>query len=197
MSQDAIFLAQAVRLASEKRSRSIGNVPVDEHYQHVVATELGVVPRLVPRYMAAAGGSVEMDVNGSVTPLTFDLAPAADEIWRVARLVLQIVAPTAAAPDQFGSLAALANGLLLELRDAAGVLVDLTAGQPIKANRDLALGWSTSIADTIVGAEWLFAGPIRIEGGLGEFLRLTVRDDLSTLTRMRVLAEILEETSLT
>lgn len=195
MSASTIPLAGNFRVATEQAAH--GSVGIAQ-FQHVIATELGVVPRLLPKYLATVpGASIEMAVNGSVTPIQFDLVPGSAEIWRVARLVLQIVAPTAASPELFGSLAALTNGLLIEVRNAGGVLIDLTAGAPIKANLDLALGWSTSIADTIVGAEWLFASPLRIEGGLGEFLRLTVQDNLSTLTRMRLLAECLNETVLT
>ena len=196
MSKATILLAGAKRVATEQQAHGTDGIA---HFQHVVATEVGGVPRLVPKFLATVpGGSIEMAVNGSVTPVAFDLVPGSSEIWRVARLVLQIVAPAPATPAQFGSLAALTNGLLLQVRNATTVITDLTAGAPVKANRDLVLGWTgVSLADTDVEADWLFSVPIRLEGGLNEIVRLTVRDNLSTLTRMRVLAEVQVETELT
>jgi hypothetical protein len=195
MSASVIPLVGNIKVATEQIVHAGQGVV---HAQHVIASELGVVPLLVPKYLATnPGAAIEMNVNGSVTPAQFELRPSSVQIWRVARLVVQIIAPAPAAANQFGSLAELANGILLEVRNATLQLIDLTAGQPIKANRDFGLGWSTSIADDIVGAEWLLEAPLRLEGGLGEFLRLTVRDNLTTLTRMRVLALVLEETTLT
>ena len=195
MSAQTIPLAGGIRVATEQIA--LGGQAI-AHVQHVIASELGSVPRLRPQYLATSQGSIEMAVNGAAAAVAFDLAPGSAAIWRVARLVLQIVAPAAAAPDQFGSLAALASGLLVEVRNATPTpIIDLTAGQPIRANRDFGLGWATSIVGSIVTAEWRFAVPLRLEGGFGELLRLTVRDNLSGLTRMRVLAEVLEETVLT
>lgn len=195
MSKDSIQLVGGPRMATELQSHGSAALA---HFQHVIATEVGAVPRLVPRYLTATGGaSVEMNVNGSVTPATFDLTPGSDKVWRVSRLSLLLIATAAPTWPLFGNLAALTNGILLEVRNAAGQITDLTAGQPWKTNRDMAISWWAGIEDTVVAAEWRFAVPLRIEGGLGEFLRMSVRDDLSALTRLRVLADCLEETELT
>lgn len=202
MSQASVQLANTARLASEERSRSVSGATVLEQYQHVIPTPIGVGPRLRTIYLAAAGGpGIEMVQDGSVTPVNFDLAPADPAIYRVSRLTLLMRLAAQPLMTQFGTLAALTNGLLVEVRDASGVLADLLGGQPLKSNDDLATYFDLSVADLgashTLRADWRFAFPVRLEGALGEFLRVSVRDAMAGITRMRCLAELAVETDLT
>lgn len=200
MSQSNIAIGGGKFVATEERSRSVGGNPTIEHYQHVVATAVGVVPLLFPTYLKNAG-SVEMNVNAAAVDAPFDLAPADPTILRVERLVLMMRLSAQPLMTQFGTVGALADGLLLEIRDATGLIRDLTGGLPLQSNDDLATFFDFSVADLgashTLKAEWRFTRPLRLEGGLGEFLRCTVRDDLTGITRMRLLAGCAEETVLT
>lgn len=197
MSQASVAIGSGKLIATEERSRG-GQL---EHYQHVIGTPVGAVPLIQPAFLANAG-SVEMVVNGSVgAPVHFDLAPADPTILRVERLALVMSLSAQPSMTQFGTLAALANGLLLELRNATTLIRDLLGGQPLKSNDDIATLFDLSIADLgashTLKAEWRFVHALRLEGGLGEFLRCSVRDNLTGILRLRVLAECVAETELT
>lgn len=58
-----------------------------------------------------------MAVNGSVTPVTFSYAPPAGFDFEAVRTMLYIESQTAFAPDEFGDIATLANGVQI---NAAG-----------------------------------------------------------------------------
>ena len=197
MSQASIVIGGGKAIATEQVSRA-GAI---EHYQGIFSAAVGVVPLLKPQYLKGAGGSIEMAVNAAAVDAAFELAPADPTILRVERLVLVMVLGAQPLMTQFGTAGALADGVLLEVRDGSSQIADLTGGVPLKSNNDLATLFDFSVADLgashTLKAEWRFARPLRLEGGLGELLRCTIRDDLSGITRMRMLAECAEETSLT
>jgi hypothetical protein len=208
MSANGIRLANEVRLASERRARTIGGIALEVDYQEVALAHVGRQPIPLKRYLKDSDNSdsVEMRVDGS-TPVNFDMTPASGEILRIEKLVLVMVLTASPTMVQFGDQAALSNGLTLKVLDNDdAVVVDLLDDEPVLSNNDLAtvgeltphlLGSSYTLKTVIVPAS-----PIRLEEtATGEFekLRLTVSDDLSasTITRMRMLAFGRLESSLT
>ncbi len=191
MSQDNLLISGERRLATEKRTRSVDGVPNDEHYQHFVPTAIGAVPKLLSAYLGTSA-SPDLNVNGSSTPVAKDLTPGAAEIYRVNRVVLLIATTGSILMTSFGDVAALTNGCKLEWRNAAGVIVDLLGGLPLKTLNDLAALFDVGIAE--LGASHTIRAvldlptPVRLDGGAGEFLRTTVQDNLTTLVRFRALA---------
>lgn len=63
------------------------------------------------------GGSNNMAVNGSITPVTFSYTSPAGFNFEAVRMMLYIEAQTAFSPDEFGDIATLANGVQI---NAAG-----------------------------------------------------------------------------
>lgn len=187
MSQNSIRLANDHRLASEQRTRD--GVLVD--YQEVAISHLGAQPLPLLKYFKNSS-SVEMAVDGT-TPVSFDVAPADAEIYRIEKLVL--VASLASSPtlSEFGDIAALSNGLSLGVYDSdEALIVDLLGGEAIKNNDDLAV--IGSIEAITLGAtyslrcEILLGSPVRLEAADSEKIRITVSDDLQAITRLRCTA---------
>lgn len=200
------MLAGERRLATEMQTRTVGNATHEEHYQRVAPCPVGSMPKVLAKFLGlTAGGSKDMQVDGSVTPQTFDLTPGASAVYRVERIVMRLVCTAAPVMTGFGNLAALANGVLLEWRknDTAdppvvgGALeLDLLDGVSFKAANDL-LQFEVGILANTMELVWAPRQPIRLDGGNGEMLRATVRDNLTALTSFRTLVEGGIETELT
>ena len=195
MSSKSLLLTSSQRLQAEEISEPEplggGFVTHQVLVQGINLLPVGVQPRPISAHFAAAGPSIEANVDGSVTPVTFDLAPADPDIYRIERLRLTIVATTAVGLSGFGNLAVLGQGLLLQVLNTDNVeIFDVLAGVPIQSGFDLhELGTVETVAlgtEHMLIAEIVLASPIRLEAGFGEKLRLTVRDNLSTLTRVRL-----------
>ena len=161
--------------------------------QALAAIKVGLQPRPLMAKLATSGGATNFGVDGSVTPVTFDLTPTDPNIYRIERLRLVVQAATAVGLSGLGDLGALANGLTLQVLDTnLAEIYDVLEGKPIKSGLDLAaLGRVEPFAvgtDHVVVAEIALVSPIRLEAGLGERLRLTVSDNLGGLTRAELAA---------
>lgn len=202
MTASSIRLANDGRLASEQRSRSIGGSTVLVDYQEVAVSHLGPQPLPLAKYLEASA-SKEMAVDGSAG-LNFELAPAANEIYRIERLTIVMVLASSPTLTEFGDIASLGTGLTLQVLDVDDVeIVDLLDGTPIQSNNDLAAVASLSLmewgASYTLKADIVPVSPIRLEypEAGAEKLRLRVSDNLSTLTRMRCMAHGRQEHSTT
>lgn len=81
------------------------------------------------------GASAEMNVDGSSTPVTFELVPGSNEIYIVERLNFIMRDTGTIEPTGYGAGAALGAGIKIEWRDANDVvLLEYTDGLPIKNN---------------------------------------------------------------
>jgi hypothetical protein len=136
-------------------------------------------------------GSPDMAVDGSVTPVEFESATiATGELIRATRLIVTIQGGANTRPDNYGSIAALGNGCILEFWDHNGVKQTLTA-EAVKTNGE----WRSYCHDlepyesataSILSVRWTFTkGGTDILMRPGAFFRFTVRDDLSTLALHR------------
>ncbi len=200
MSQSNIRLANDHRLASEQRTRTIGDSSLLVDYQEVAISNIGSQPLPLAKYFTNAS-SMEMAVDGS-TPVDFAVTPGATEIYRVESLVLVMALAAASTMTAFGDIAGdLGVGLTLDLLDADGaVIADLLGGTPIRSNNDLATV-GTVIRHEVSTTHTLKAvivpgSPLRIEGGDEEKLRIKVSDNLSGITRMRCFLRGRLETSI-
>lgn len=66
---------------------------------------------------ADSGSSIEMNVNGAVVPVTYQVVAPSDESWMVVRIRLIIADGVNWSAVGFGAGVALTNGLLLRKRD--------------------------------------------------------------------------------
>ncbi len=198
MSKSTLVLANGKRIATEQFTHD--SLPA--HAEHVIATPVGATPLPSTAYLVDGDDSVEMGVDGSSTAKEFTFTPADPDIYRIGRISLVMSLAALPSAVKFGNLSALTNGLLLQIVDADdNEIVDLLGGQPLKSNLDLMtlfevelISWDSVYA---LRAQWKLAQPIRLEGGLGEYLLCTVQDNLSSISRMRVLVEAALETELT
>ena len=134
--------------------------------------------------------SSHMNVNGLGAPIYFDYV-AVDPIFWAERVNIDI-SDGAILADGFGGRAALTNGLTLKYHDSDdSVLLDFLDGLVLKENHE----WSHLAGvdvdrDTQVGntddsliVRWTIAkagAPLKMVSG--QYLRVTVQDDLSDLT---------------
>lgn len=147
--------------------------------------------------LLADGATVDMSVDGSVTPVEFEYACPADNIVFIEDITLLIV-DGGITPTKFGGIAALTNGLLIECidSDTTTVLHDFTEDKAIKKNADWALLAGTdrettaAAGDDTEEVQWSLtseSGPLLLTEG--QLFRVTVRDDLSAITEMEIMVQ--------
>lgn len=151
---------------------------------------IGVIPGANPvtrgyaPLLKTGGGSEDMVVDGSTTPVVFSVGADPDDDLVLQELRLIMVADSIEWLNFGKGAGVLSNGLLIEAQlDGAASpteLFNLTRNEgffrmqsPVKD--------STS-GDAIVGASLGFAGEM-ITHGSGDFVRITVRDDLTSALR--------------
>jgi hypothetical protein len=137
------------------------------------------------------GGSPAMNVNGSVTPVQFRYT-ATEPI--VITRITGIMMDAAIAPELFGGLPELTNGMEVHFHDDKdNIILDPTFGQPIKANWQFSL-FSVTAPQITAGAavEDLFEFGVvfgqQKMGVLfptGYYIDFTIQDDLTGLTKFQ------------
>lgn len=145
------------------------------------------------------GDGSNQDISGAAD--VHWIAPAADEIWDIARVIINIRDAGSVNADTFGALTALTNGCLFQVKSGAtGAVVDLDLldGTTIKNNGDLArhcydMDIATATAgDKAVTARWTFeknGKPLTLNGGRGERLVFTTQDVTTDLTEFTIMAQ--------
>lgn len=144
--------------------------------------------------------SIDMRVNGSVTPVVFSLAPSAGTTYVIESLTLALCDDTMSATG-FGALAALNNGVALYVGTGTnpatenefnlfGIGASAAAPQFLNTNREAltmspVLPWTGPVTSILGWAmQWDltrdFGKPITLVGGDGRALRCIIRDDLSS-----------------
>ena len=146
-------------------------------------------------------GQSQMNVNGSVTPVTFYYKPAAGTVFRVARLIMSMQDTSGFSAGEYGNLgSALSTGCDLKHVDDTGTITDFTGNYGIYTNADWGFYcYDVDLKTWGVGDEFLMARMtftkmgqyIRLDGddannGLIEFV---VNDDLTGLTDHRILLQ--------
>lgn len=144
------------------------------------------------KYLRESGGSEDMAVNGSSTPVVFEYEVPAQRALLLEKITLSIE-NAGITPSNFGGVSALSNGLLIQAVDAENVvLLDYTDSVPIKNLADfLSIGGSgAKLFDDSLGVD---AMGITIPFGsldalkAGEKIRIVVQDNLTGMDQMKAM----------
>lgn len=145
-------------------------------------------------YLKDASDSIEMNIDGSSTPVEFTHAVLNDYYLLLHRICFVIISSGAVNADKFGDIRdGLNNGCLLSVERKGKIIKDLFAGQPIKRNGEWAsfvgIDVENLAGDEGIGIRWTFtrsAGfPIRLHPN--DILRMTIQDDLTSLVIFRTM----------
>jgi hypothetical protein len=140
--------------------------------------------------------NVDMNINGSVTPVDFRVQPIPGNKWDITRMTVSMILGTAGDDGLFGNLAALPIGMFFRKENALGSQNLFAA----KDNSDFRLeGYDTSyqlrsggsgsygMASRITYAGQSKSGVvIRLDGDSAEKYRATVNDNLTGLNKFRI-----------
>lgn len=167
---------------------------VDAVVQISPAPQLDVI--YVPEYLKN-GSNISMTVNGSGTPVQYSWAPATNETWYLVGLTLFLIETGTMDATDFGSGSALTNGLLIEIRSKGTTYTFCN----IQNNMDLGVlfggsgqgssgglfAGTSGFYDTndIFQGQSLFEVPIKLQNSTGDFIRITVRDNLAGRDQLR------------
>ena len=139
--------------------------------------------------IAGGSGAQNMTVDGSGGDVTFRVAAPANTLWVADTIVLMIQDNTGWNSGDFVGRAALANGLRIRLRDLNGATnlwgwnlkdnTDLMEKLPLRTITDFANGQTVAIWELKASDDMGFHVTDN------EVLEFLVRDDLTSLTKMR------------
>ena len=190
------------------RSKPIGNSEGDDDrgrlHVKVNNKDSEPIPIIDPLYTTQMGfllngASRAMNVDGSVTPATFTLAPTAGLIYKVDSLIFFISDNGTMDYTDFGVLVgALANGLLFRSKSNGNTKNIIT----VKDNIDIAMAFrpSSLLAATATNVgffndtdfyigELPFESPITLKQSTADSIVAVVQDNLSDIDHMRCLVK--------
>lgn len=180
--------------ASSKRTLAIGDIDIILEAINQ-SKDIGHPPEKFIYSMLRDDASFEMAVNGSLgSPVIFEYV--APEPVLMSRINLQIndILPTA---DKFGGIAALTNGVLIQIRDTDDTtLIDFSDNIGIKANHDFVLLAGIDVDIVSGGGVGLVAVRFTVSkaGNLlrletGQKFVLVVRDNLTGLDSFEAMVQ--------
>jgi hypothetical protein len=168
-----------------------------------MAVDQWVVPTPIFQYLATTGkGATTGHTNAigdystgtGTSGESFIIAPTTAQVFRIERMIAHIRDTGAFASSEYGSTAALTNGITVKVVTSTGTVHDLTNGVPVMTNAD----WSRQCYDTTVfewgvanehlSARWTFAKagyPLRLDGAAGQRLEVHLQDSCTDLTEHR------------
>ena len=139
------------------------------------------------------GGSSGMNVNGSVTPVSYRWTCPADHFFMFQRFIFQIV-DAGLDWNLFGGIAALTNGVVFSIYDSDDTI--LAQFPPLKVNYEVSMVFGGGNAQIRQGAALgnliaIFNIPEQIGYVLtlteGQYVEAVIQDDLTALTHMDAL----------
>lgn len=142
---------------------------------------------------ALNGGSDSMNVNGSVTPVDFEIAVPSGQTWYLDSLSFLIIDTGSTSPTNFGALSALTNGCLL-INKIGGVEYNICN---LKDNKDITLifqggggspsgsSWLES-TDSYYG-ELVLNSKVSLNGTNGDKVIFRVRDNLVGIDNLNMI----------
>ncbi len=142
------------------------------------------------------GGSPDMTVDGSVTPVVFERTFITSEIVFLEKLVLEIRDSGGSGLGDFGSGSALTNGLLIEIQ--IGGIIEMsvvvkTNGELVSA-ADIIFEITQFQGSSLLVYNFVFRQPISINhNDDDDFIRVTVQDDLSGIQALQMAFKRWEE----
>ncbi len=145
-------------------------------------------------YLRDPNDSIEMNIDGSTTPVEFRHETQSGFYFLVHRICFVILSQVPVNSDKFGGInGGLSNGCLLQVQRKGKIIKDLFAGAPVKRNGEWA-SFSGIDVDTIpgdrgIGARWTFtrAGgfPLRLHSD--DIMKMTIQDNLTSLPLFRTM----------
>lgn len=139
--------------------------------------------------------SINLNVSGTLaSPISYRLTPPVGETWLISRFIITMIHSSAGDLTKFGGITALTNGVLLRVVNG-GVTSTFTVwrtNEDIKGDvYDLAFddraggtgNYSTSAKGSLLDLDRVQA---RVDGSLGDYVELLVRDALGGLVSFRV-----------
>ena len=152
----------------------------------------GPVPTPIYRYLDTNGnGTGTKNAIGDyfAAATSFFIQPAAGEIFRLQRMIVNVHDSQKLKAEEYGNLTALPRGIIVRISDSSGVIQELTDGIPIKTNGEWgALCFDAELYSAAAGngdylrVRWTFANagyPIRLDGNNGEKLEVVLNDDFT------------------
>jgi hypothetical protein len=141
----------------------------------------------IEEFMRETGGSKNMTVDGSGTPVIFEWK--AIELSYITRLSILVQDVLVSDSTKFGQLGALANGVLIRQEDASGaVLFRANDGEAIKTNGDWGRMAKTAISSPFAKQLCIHYSPqghpFYVEEG-GKLI-VEIQDDLTAMLDMTV-----------
>lgn len=145
----------------------------------------------------AAETSPDMNVDGSVTPVIFELKPGAGVQWDVTRILIVILDEVAMDDGKFGGITALTNGCVLRKADTVHhkIFNIKTNGAMAQRMYDVQYADKAPAGQYGLRARRSFAGQdkngvvIRLDGDNEESLQMIIQDNLTGLLSFRVIAQ--------
>lgn len=136
-------------------------------------------------------GNPEMNVDGTINKI-YKYQPPSDEIWLLDRVTLFILDSGDMNNANFGSIAALTNGIRLRINTSEDFII-----RNIKDNVDILMAFShnhltgstntgfLSEEDYYLGS-LIFPQKIRIDGSQNHNIKVVIRDDLRGIGRLKM-----------
>jgi hypothetical protein len=136
-------------------------------------------------------GTTNANGDYSITEAIFRVKPGFDEVFLLHRMLVTIEDTAVMSASEYGNTgAALANGIIIRLRDGNGVLENLTGDFPVTTNSQ----WTTFCYDVdlktwgagneLLGVRWVFTeggDPIRLDGKRDDEFQIVLSDDFTGL----------------
>lgn len=169
---------------------------------------IGPQGHIVNRFLRLSGSHSQTNNaigDYSVNTGSFSISPPAGEIWRVHRMIINILnLGSATSINEYAGISSLSNGIVIQIVN--GVTQDLTNSDPITKLTDWAVycydldlkNKVNSGTTCYAGIRWTFANSgqeMRLIGDNGDRLEVICRDDLTDLSEHRFLIQGYKETS--
>lgn len=143
-------------------------------------------------YLMDGSESNAGQVNGASVNKEYTFAPSSDEVWFLERLVILILDPGTADATNFGAIGGLTNGCKIEVKSNGATSEYIN----LKNNMDISTGfpdYNGGVSQTgLLSYDEAYVGyvdfknPISLKGGMGDYVKLTVRDNLSNVLYFKI-----------
>lgn len=151
-------------------------------------------PGIAYTAFALDGASKDLNVDGSVTPVEFEIVPPTGFIYYIHTVIITMV-DSSINFTKFGGITALTNGIKIEIKQDGGSLTE-SPQSPIKVNKEFyQFGYDTTLQSA---TEDIFVAKllVKIDSGTiiklvdssSDLIKITVRDDLTAITDFKVVA---------
>jgi len=136
--------------------------------------------------------SKNMDVDGSVTEVNFQFAPGAGEIFFLSAIAIYMGEASGLAFNKFENIATLTNGVKIEIQSNGTVKEKGNYQDNTDISRAFFAGGSTGSQNSFSGL-FNLKFSTKLVGDDGDYIRMIVRDDLTTVTHLSASAILWQE----